>query len=890
MIETPSSYGLPWPEDYRGLLSAIRKEWGVAGDIYLVRQLSAGKSGALVYTADITTERFAGQAILKLDRSIQSIWNESHEAERHRRAVETAPDFAADHLPQLLHSLHKGKQIASLSTIAAGGLEYVSAWFDCPHERQLSVARRASGEMLDGWNRNYRIADGMQMPETLLRKWLGYRIDPEEGRIFRFVTEKCGLSPEEPSFVFEGHWHPNPLAFAAGLYPVPDHLRLRAAIGNQHGDLHGHNLLVGGGAAEPHYYLIDLAMYEEDQYLLFDHAYLELSYLLRAREDAGWPRWDAILQCLGQPPGARDMSALQGDDLGLVGTAAVIREGIPEWIARHESHRVANMDSQVRLARVGAGLSWTNKVMPDISRQMAFLYAASNLRDYLAFHGVDWPRHGPPLTLADGAGGSTGAPAPRPVAPVTPAKAPNAETERPPETAAPAAPGVRWQRRVLAVVGVIVIAVAAGIWTWKNWQPRSDASAPAAGPTATAPATQKPPSIVVLPFDNLSPGDANDMLATGVTSTLTAALAQVPELEVISRRSAQHYKGRDLTARQIAGELDVRYVLDGTVQRDGDRVRITTDLIDGATGRVVWSEKYRRKADNLLAVEDEIALKVMVLLQVKLTEGEQAAVRGEQTQNLEAYLLFVRAQGEYRTYTKRGMTEVRRLAQQIHALDPNFAPAYLLEAASYAVDARLGYADATKSLDTAYQIFKKMASLDNHLSPQEQAVILAAEATIDQNAGTFDAAIKTGEKALAMAPNNVEVLSAFGMILYFAGDFDRSIDMFRRAMRLQPAFPSWYTIYLARSYVFKGDTKEAIKLAEDGKKRAESDFLRAISATNLVFAYYEAGRKEEARREAAEINRFMPSLSVESLLRQQRYRNEKDKAKLVEALTKSGLT
>lgn len=891
MIENPTGEsGLPWPEDYRDLLPAIRKEWGVKGDIYLVRQLSAGKSGALVYTADITTERFAGQAILKLDRSIQSIWNESNEAERHRRAVEAAPDFAAEHLPQLLHSLHKDEQIASLSTIAAGGLEYVSAWFDCPHERQLSVARQASGEMLGGWNRNYRIADGMQTPETLLRKWLGYRIDRDEGRIFRFVTEKCGLSPEEPSFVFEGHWHPNPLAFALGTYPVPDHLRLRAAIGNQHGDLHGHNLLVGGGAGvEPHYYLIDLAMYEADQFLFFDHAYLELSYLLRAREDAGWSRWDAILQCLGQPPGARDMSALQGDDLGLVGTAAVIREGVPDWIARHESHRVANMDSQVRLARVGAGLSWTNKLMPDIPRQMAFIYAASNLRDYLAFHGVDWPRHGPPLMLTDGAGGSTSAPAPRPVPPVTPAKAPDPETVPSPETAAPAAPGVRWQRRVLAVVGVIVIAVAAAIWVWKNWKPAADTSQTVAAQSATDPATQKPPSIVVLPFDNLSAGDENDMLATGVTSTLTAALAQVPELEVISRRSAQHYKGRDLTTRQIAKELGVRYVLDGSLQRMGDRVRITTELVDGATGRVVWSEKYRRKAENLLAVEDEIALKVMVLLQVKLTEGEQAAVRGEQTQNLEAYLLFVRAQREYRTYTKRGMTEVRRLTRKIHALDPNYAPAYLLEAASHAVDARLGYADAAKSLDAAYQIFKKMASLDGHLSVQEQAVILAAEATIDQNAGTFDTAIATGEKALALAPNNVEVLSAFGMILYFAGDFDRSIDMFRRAMRLQPAYPSWYTIYLARSYVFKGDTDEAIKLAEDGKKRAESDFLRAISATNLVFAYYEAGRTEEARREAAEIKRFMPSLSVESLLKHQRYRNERDKAKLIEALKQSGL-
>lgn len=124
--------GLPWPDTYREMLPAIRAAWGVEGEIYLVRQLSAGKSGALVYTADITTDGFAGQAILKLDHSRQTRWNETNKADRHRRAIETAPDFARDHLPNLLHSLHQGEKIASLSTITAGGLEYVAAWYDCP--------------------------------------------------------------------------------------------------------------------------------------------------------------------------------------------------------------------------------------------------------------------------------------------------------------------------------------------------------------------------------------------------------------------------------------------------------------------------------------------------------------------------------------------------------------------------------------------------------------------------------------------------------------------------------------------------------------------------------------------------------------------------------------
>jgi len=127
--------------------------------------------------------------------------------------------------------------------------------------RRHILARCASVELLEEWNRDYRIADGLRTPQELLQKWLGYRLDPEEGRIHRFVTDHCGLAPDEPSFIFEGRWYPNPLAFALGARPLPDHLRLRAAIGNQHCDMHGNNLLVNAvQSGEPHYYLIDLAM------------------------------------------------------------------------------------------------------------------------------------------------------------------------------------------------------------------------------------------------------------------------------------------------------------------------------------------------------------------------------------------------------------------------------------------------------------------------------------------------------------------------------------------------------------------------------------------------------------------------------------------------------
>ena len=169
--------GLPWPESYQELLPLIHAQWDVEGEIYLVRQLS-GKSGALVYAADLTVRGFSGQAILKLDQAPDSEWQEENEAERHRRAFEVNPDYASRHLPRLLHTLHHGKKLAILSTIAGGGLEYALPWHRCPYDQQLAVTRLLSAGLLEGWNPDHQLAKGVLSPQSLLTSWLDYRLDP----------------------------------------------------------------------------------------------------------------------------------------------------------------------------------------------------------------------------------------------------------------------------------------------------------------------------------------------------------------------------------------------------------------------------------------------------------------------------------------------------------------------------------------------------------------------------------------------------------------------------------------------------------------------------------------------------------------------------------------
>ncbi len=379
----------------------MRESWGIADDLYLNRMLS-GKSGALVYAVDVTCQGFAGQAILKLDRIGDPDWSEEEEAERHRRATAANPDYAVRHLPSIVHTCQHGGQIAILSTIAGRGLEYALPWAECAYDRQLSSVRQLCRGLLEDWCADYEFAAGMRRPSALLKAWLAYRLDPSQGRIHAFLGEQCGIAGGEPAFMFDGRWYPNPLAFAEETRPLPHRLQLRATTGNVPGDLHGFNVLVTSSeATEPTYYLIDLALYTSGQYLFYDHAYFELSYLLSAREGVSPARWKAILDALGGPGKVRGRSTSSGDDLGLVGLLAALRKEEAEWIERREPHRLSYLESQQMLARVAAGLNFVNKPLTPEARCKALLYGANSLKHYLKFHSVDWPKHGPSLNWGE---------------------------------------------------------------------------------------------------------------------------------------------------------------------------------------------------------------------------------------------------------------------------------------------------------------------------------------------------------------------------------------------------------------------------------------------------------------------------------------------------------
>jgi adenylate cyclase len=168
------------------------------------------------------------------------------------------------------------------------------------------------------------------------------------------------------------------------------------------------------------------------------------------------------------------------------------------------------------------------------------------------------------------------------------------------------------------------------------------------------------PSIAVLPFNNLSGDQEQTYLVDGLTENIIGGLSKIPEMFVIARNSSFFYKGKPVKVQQVAEDLGVRYVLEGSVQRSGEQLRVTAQLIDALNGHHVWSEKYDRKIENFFRVQDDITLNIAIAMQVKLTEGEQAKVR-HATNNLDAWSLAIKAHDLFETYAREDIAKAREL-------------------------------------------------------------------------------------------------------------------------------------------------------------------------------------------------------------------------------------
>jgi adenylate cyclase len=390
------------------------------------------------------------------------------------------------------------------------------------------------------------------------------------------------------------------------------------------------------------------------------------------------------------------------------------------------------------------------------------------------------------------------------------------------------------------------------------------------------------PSIAVLPFNNLSGDPEQEYFSDGMTEQIITGLSKISSLFVVARNSTFTYKGKPVKVQQVSQELGVRYVLEGSVQKSGDKLRINAQLIDAIKGNHLWSETYDRELKDIFAVQDDITQKILTALQVQLTRGEQARVVARGTDNLKAYLKYLQAYEKWIQMNKESNPLARQLAEEAIALDPDYAMAYIILAATHMMDVFLGSSKSPKdSIKQAMELNKKAMALDNLLPNAHSQLGLLYTMTRQQDKGVAEA-----ERGVELNPNSSEAHDLLGMTLIFAGRHEEAIPVLKKAIRLAPFAPSKYYYHLGEAYLLTGQCDEAISACEEAVRRGSNTPAAYRSAT---VAYSICGREEEARAAAAGVLRINPNFSCDSYAKTLPYKNQADIDLIIGALRKAGL-
>ena len=395
------------------------------------------------------------------------------------------------------------------------------------------------------------------------------------------------------------------------------------------------------------------------------------------------------------------------------------------------------------------------------------------------------------------------------------------------------------------------------------------------------------PSIAVLPFENMSGDPKQEFFSDGITENIITALSKVPRLFVISRQSTFSYKGKPVKVKQVAEELGVQYVLEGSVQREGSRVRITAQLIDALSGHHLWAERYDRDLKDLFTLQDEITMRILTAVRVKLTEGEISSAYSKYFSGKEGFdcsLKLMEAAKYAGCITIEDNIVARRLIEEAISMCPENPVGYAQLGGVYMNDFWL---DRTKSpqetLEKGYELVKKALAMDDSLPWAHISLsfiyILKRE---------YDKAIAEGERAVALDPSGSEAYSQYASTLLFACRPEEAIPMFQKAIRLNPNASTYTFVFLGHAFRNAGRFEEAVSAYKKGIQRAP-DFI--VAHVGLGTTYSLMGREKEARAEAKEVLRINPNFSLDHFARTglKSYKDQSEIDKIVNAMRKAGL-
>ncbi len=395
------------------------------------------------------------------------------------------------------------------------------------------------------------------------------------------------------------------------------------------------------------------------------------------------------------------------------------------------------------------------------------------------------------------------------------------------------------------------------------------------------------PSIAVLPFTVLSADPEQEFFADGVAEDIITALSKISRLMVVARNSTFTYKGKAVDVKQVSREQGVRYVLEGSVRKAGNRVRVTAQLIDATTGLHLWAERYDRELEDIFAVQDEITREIVVAMDVQLREGEQHRVWASGTQNLEAWECVRLATDAVLGGAVEARPKARELIDRAIELDPDYAIAWAMRGWLHFTEADVGGGIGdTEQFDKAQASAFRCGHRALELDP-DCADAYGMLALTHLNAGEHDVAIEMSEKAIALAPNNAELLGGVASaVMRKSGQPERGAELVKKAMRLCPFYRPGLLRALGNNYRISGRLEEAVACYRESLER-ETGYLAPY--VNLASALGELGRQDEAQEAARDVLRQEPDFSIKAYTNGLAYRNPADRERIADGLRQAGL-
>jgi len=389
------------------------------------------------------------------------------------------------------------------------------------------------------------------------------------------------------------------------------------------------------------------------------------------------------------------------------------------------------------------------------------------------------------------------------------------------------------------------------------------------------------PSIVVLPFANMSNDPEQEYFSDGITEDITTGLAKISSLFVIARNSAFTYKGKAVKVQDVSREMGVQYVLEGSVRRTDNQIRVTAQLVDGLNGGHLWAERFDRPLKDIFAVQDEVVQKIVTTLKLQLTLWEQGILVSKSTANPGAYDFFLRGIAHFNRQTPGTNVQARQMFEKAIEADSSYAEAYAWLGFTYWQEWWSQWNPHPENLEQALALAHKAVTLDDSLSIGHMLLT-----SVYLQNKQHEQALAAAERTFALAPNSAMACVVLGSTLNFVGRPEEAVGLMEKAMRLDPRSSAFYLWTLGQTYRLLGRYEEAIA----AQKRAlaiNPNYL--LCYVHLASMYGELSREEEARVATTEIRRLSPHFSIAALRPRLPYKDPAVVERILDGLRKAGL-